>query len=237
MLREDSNIANTNFLQGFTYKEIADILVKEKYLTVMGNSKWTVASIKRILQNEKYCGDAILQKNIVVDYLTHKTVKNDNIAPKYYVHDNHDAIIPKETFQLVQKILELKEKQYSQNRAVSSKTSSKYPLTGLVYCSLYRRPMKRHLWTNGKQYNKIVLDCNHAPKIKQDRCSAKTIDNDILEAAGIDALYELLKGENNYKDIFIEFLESNIIDKDYSKEIETIKNEIYDFNKRKSQRY
>ena len=56
-------------------------------------------------KNEKYCGDAVLRKTVTIDYLTKKSVKNDNIADKYYVTDNHEPIVSKEIFAAVQLIL------------------------------------------------------------------------------------------------------------------------------------
>ena len=48
-----------------------------------------------MLRNEKYMGDALLQKTYTVDFMTKKKVKNTGIVPQYYVEDDHEAIIPK----------------------------------------------------------------------------------------------------------------------------------------------
>lgn len=58
--------------------------------------------IEKMLVNEKYMGDALLQKTYTVDFLTKKRVKNNGIVPQYYIEDNHEAIIPKELFYKVQ---------------------------------------------------------------------------------------------------------------------------------------
>ena len=55
-----------------------------------------------ILGNEKYCGDLLLQKYYVPDFLTHRVVRNEGQLPQYYVEDDHDPIIPKEVFSQVQ---------------------------------------------------------------------------------------------------------------------------------------
>lgn len=54
------------------------------------------------ISNEKYKGDALLQKSYTVDFLQKKTKKNEGEIPQYYVEGNHEAIIPSETFDLVQ---------------------------------------------------------------------------------------------------------------------------------------
>ena len=67
-----------------------------------GQKTWHAQAIKRILTNEKYCGDAPLQKKYIPDYLTKKQVVNHGEIPQYYVEDIHEAIIDKLQFQRVQ---------------------------------------------------------------------------------------------------------------------------------------
>lgn len=70
--------------------------------TVTGNTKWWDSTISGMLENEKYCGDVLLQKTITVDFLKHKRVDNKGQAPKYYIEGNHQPIISKEMFDKVQ---------------------------------------------------------------------------------------------------------------------------------------
>ena len=56
-----------------------------------------------MLGNEKYKGDALLQKSYTVDFLTKKTKTNEGEIPQYYVEGNHEAIIDPETFEMVQR--------------------------------------------------------------------------------------------------------------------------------------
>lgn len=67
-----------------------------------GNLKWYESNIKQILTNEKYIGDALLQKTYTVNTLDKKRVANNGIAPKYYVEGSHEAIIDKDVFLRVQ---------------------------------------------------------------------------------------------------------------------------------------
>lgn len=71
------------------------------YKTKRDNA-FSVSQIKSILTNEKYMGDALLQKTYTVDFMTKKKVVNNGIVPQYYVEDDHEAIIPKELFFRVQ---------------------------------------------------------------------------------------------------------------------------------------
>ena len=63
------------------------------------------STINKILRNEKYIGDALLQKTYTTDFLNKTRVKNNGIVPQYYVEGNHEAIIPKDIFLRVQEEL------------------------------------------------------------------------------------------------------------------------------------
>ena len=71
--------------------------------TATGLLKWTTNDINRIIANEKYMGDALLQKTYTVDCLTKKRIPNDGSIPQYYIEDNHEAIVSKEIYNLAQK--------------------------------------------------------------------------------------------------------------------------------------
>ena len=66
-------------------------------ITGAGKSRWHTSTINKILRNEKYIGDALLQKTYTTDFLNKTRVKNTGIVPQYYVEGNHEAIIPKES--------------------------------------------------------------------------------------------------------------------------------------------
>ena len=90
------------FLTGMSPAMIAHTLTKEGIPTPGGNHKWYASFIRSILANEKYKGDALLQKVYTTDFLTKKKKKNNGEVPQYYVKDNHTAIIDEKTFALVQ---------------------------------------------------------------------------------------------------------------------------------------
>ena len=90
------------FLDGYSPAMIARHLERDGILTPAKREKWCPATVLSILSNEKYCGDMLLQKTFVEDYLTHKTVKNTGQLPQYFVEDHHDPIVPKEVYFQVQ---------------------------------------------------------------------------------------------------------------------------------------
>lgn len=90
------------YLEGYSAGKISKYLEEHKIKTATGQDKWHDTVILKMLRNEKYMGDALLQKTYTVDFMTKKKVMNKGIVPQYYVEDDHEAIIPKELFYRVQ---------------------------------------------------------------------------------------------------------------------------------------
>ena len=90
------------FLEGKTMSAIAKYLTNEKIPTLARKTIWTASTIKSILTNEKYKGDALLQKCYTIDFLTKKRKKNEGEIPQYYVKNSHQATISPEIYDLVQ---------------------------------------------------------------------------------------------------------------------------------------
>src|SRR5690625_6974423 len=77
---------------------IAKELTKDGILTPAKKQKWSAGTVKSILSNEKYKGDALLQKSYTVDFLSKKKKINEGEIPQYYVENNHEAIIDPAVF-------------------------------------------------------------------------------------------------------------------------------------------
>lgn len=92
------------FLQGYSSFQIKDMLNKYEYRTASGHGKWCDAVVNAILQNEKYKGDCLLQKEFSDNFLTKRKKKNQGELKQYYVTDGHEAIIPRELFDYCQEI-------------------------------------------------------------------------------------------------------------------------------------
>lgn len=142
------------FLHGSTPRSIAQILTDEGIPTPSGrNSKWSSTTVSSILQNEKYCGCALLQKCFVPDFLTHKSVPNKGQLQQYFIEDSHPAIIPRETFELVQHEFRVRE---STKRATRISVFS-----GRVICGDCGGAFGSKVWhSNDERYRKEVYRCN-----------------------------------------------------------------------------
>ena len=84
-----------------------------------GREVWRPGCVLSILSNEKYCGDALCQKTVTLDFLTHKSVKNKGLEPQYFIEGNHIPIIEKSDWIMAQQIR--KERRYVKRRSTPRK--------------------------------------------------------------------------------------------------------------------
>lgn len=212
------------YLEGYSITRIARTLEQEKVKTATGKETWCDGVIYRMLQNEKYMGDALLQKTYTVDYLTKKKVKNDGIVPQYYVEDNHEAIIPKELFFKTQEEMARRASLHRPSavkKAESQKMkfSSKYALTDILICGECGHPYRRQLWSKyGKKTG--VWRCDSRLKHGTKQCKhSPTLKEDALQAAVMEAINSVVDNRRYFVGAFRE----NVIRVlgSYSKQIRT----------------
>ena len=94
------------YLCGYSCKEIAETLTKLKRRTKIGNEEWAEGSIYGILRNERHCGDVLARKTYTPNFLDHKSVRNKGEKAQYYSKDDHEAIVSREMFLLVQSMMD-----------------------------------------------------------------------------------------------------------------------------------
>lgn len=159
------------FLQGYTPHTIAQILMDENVTAPGGGEHWSQQTIRRMIENEKYKGDALLQKEFTVDFLTKKMKKNEGELPQYYVKEDHEPIISPWLFDYVQKRLKEREDvpgRYSGVTVLSSKL--KCGVCGSMYTP---RP-----W-HSTSYNNLVWQCRNRTK-KGPKCTTHNIYDRLL---------------------------------------------------------
>ena len=91
------------YLNGFGVRKIKKYLEENEIKTVTGKDVWSTSTIDRILSNEKYVGDVLMQKTFTEDFLTGKRTKNEGELDMYFIENDHEAIINREVFNAVQK--------------------------------------------------------------------------------------------------------------------------------------
>ena len=137
------------YLDGYSVRDIVKRLIAENRKNALGEVSWNHNTIRNILVNEKYTGDALLQKTYTVDCITHKQKKNNGEKAKYLVTDAHPAIIDRETFRLAQQEMTRRtSKRKVSTTAVTEqgKYSSKFALTELLICGECGTPYRRCSW-------------------------------------------------------------------------------------------
>lgn len=193
------------YLQGASLKQIGEGLQEDGILTAAGKAKWRPETIKKILSNEKYIGDALLQKTYTVDVLTKKRVKNNGIVPQYYVENSHDPIIPRDLYMQVQEEMLRRANLHSGENRKKRVYSSKYALSSIVYCPKCGDIYRRIAWNNRGKHS-IVWRCvsrvEHGPSC----CDAPTVQETDLQNAVVKAINLVLGG----KDEMLVALEENI---------------------------
>ena len=133
-----------DYLSGKGFTLIAKGLMKDGFLTARGNSTWTGNGVRKILINEKYCGDILMQKTVTVDFLNQKRVANKNIQPQYFLQDHHPAIIPKDEWHAVQEEMKRRRKMFVNPKGKYKKMySGQYAFSNKFSCGECGRPVVR----------------------------------------------------------------------------------------------
>lgn len=203
------------YLQGASLKQIGVGLEADGILTAAGNAKWRPETIKKILQNEKYIGDALLQKTYTVDVLTKKRVKNNGIVPQYYVENDHEAIIPRDLYMQVQEEMLRRANLHSGKNRKKRVYSSKYALSSIVYCSKCGDIYRRIAWNNRGKHS-IVWRCISRVEHGPGCCDAPTIQESELQAAVIQAINQTLGDKDSVITALQENVETVILQEDES---------------------
>ena len=182
------------YLAGCSLGQIKQELEQDNIPTAQKVERWSSAVVHNILTNEKYMGDALLQKTYITDCITKKVKKNMGERPMYYVENNHPAIIPRETFDQVQKEMTRRSSKrkvlQKSGKTELGKYSGKYALTELLVCGECGSPYKRVTWArNGKK--RIVWRCVSRLEFGTKYChNSPTLDESRLHNAILAAMNE-----------------------------------------------
>ena len=152
--------------------------------------------VQKMLCNEKYIGDALLQKTYIADLFTREKRVNNGELPKYYVHDCHPAIIDRETFQKVQEEIARRsslKKTSSKAKTQLGKYCGKYVLSELLVCGECGSPYRRVIWTQ-KGAKRVVWRCQNRLEHGRKICKqSPTLDEGDIHDAVISAMNELFR--------------------------------------------
>ncbi|HAJ77751.1 MAG TPA: recombinase family protein [Clostridiales bacterium] len=172
------------YLNGYSFHTIANLLTEQGLKTPAGKDKWSQTTIKGILTNEKYKGDALLQKSYTSDFLTKKQKKNNGEIPQYYVENNHEPIISKEVFEIVQ------------NEIKKRTTGSRYSGVGIfaskIKCKECGSWYGAKIWHSTDKYKKVIYRCNHKYD-KEKVCETPHLTEEEIKAIAVEAINKVVK--------------------------------------------
>jgi DNA invertase Pin-like site-specific DNA recombinase len=177
------------FLEGYSPEFISKELREQEIPGCTGKARWCPSAIWKMLQNEKYKGDALLQKTYTVDFLTKKRIDNDGQVNQYYIENNHEPIIDKEEWDIVQLEVE-RRNQFRQDNHINFYIiqCEQNPFTCKVFCKECGGLFGRKNWTTSRG-KRPVWQCNNRYKVKGVQgCTNRHIDEETLQQAFLRAI-------------------------------------------------
>jgi len=172
------------FLQGKTAAGICKHLEGLGIPTPSGKKKWSQTTVMSILQNEKYKGDALLQKKFTVDFLTKKQKVNEGEVPQYYVENSHPAIVTATDFDAVQDEIVRRQnlgRSYSGSSAFASK----------LICGDCGGFYGQKVWHSTDAYRRVIWRCNSKFK-GEAKCETPTLDLETIQQMFLSAYNQLM---------------------------------------------
>jgi site-specific DNA recombinase len=184
---EEAEIVQTiyrRFLEGSTVHEIAKALTVAGVPTPMKRKTWSETTVQSILTNEKYMGDAILQKTFCADFLTKKMKKNEGELPQYHVRNSHPAIVSAEVFELVQMEIESR-------RRFGSRYSGRGVFASRIVCADCGGFYGSKVWHSNDPYRTVIWRCNRKYE-KGMRCTTPHVKEEAIKTGFIQVMARLL---------------------------------------------
>ena len=213
---------NHNWFLGYTKDEEGNLVIDPEQAEIVrriyreyleadgipngaGHFKWHESNIQQILTNEKYIGDALLQKTYTVSILDKKRAANNGEMPKYYVEGSHEAIIDKDVFMKVK--AEIARRANLNPDGKRRVYSSKYALSGMVFCGHCGDIYRRVKWNNRGCKSTVWRCVSRVLKGQMDfDCPARTVKEEVLQGAIVTAVNDAYSG----RDTVISLLKKNI---------------------------
>ena len=176
------------FMKGKTSSGICKELMERGILTPAGKKEWRKGTVDSILKNEKYKGEAILQKYYTEDFLSKKVVKNNGERKKYNVENSHPAIISKEEWDMVQA-------EMLRRKNLGAKYSSSDIFSSKLECGCCGGFFGAKIWHSTDKYRRVIFQCNkkYAGGLK---CDNVHLDEESIKASFIKAFNKLITNKD-----------------------------------------
>lgn len=175
------------YLSGSTAVAIAKGLTNDGIETPGHKQKWHASTVRSILTNEKYKGEALLQKYYTPDFLTKKQKVNNGEIQQYYVENNHPAIIEPEIFEMVRI-------EKDRRLMLNGKYSGTDILTSRIKCGECGGSYGAKVWHSSSKYKKVIYQCNRKYAGKE-KCTTPAIRADDVEERFVNVVNSLFENK------------------------------------------
>lgn len=188
------------FLEGWSYRELADYLNLLGYTTKIGNKFSSKSSFYDLLTNPKYKGEYVYNRTVKKPKrpgMKRNHRKNKKEEDIIRIENGIPAIVSKETFDAVQTLFSKRQRTKSQKRA-----KTVYLLSGLVYCSQCGSKYHGSARKGGRNKQEYVsYRCSKRNAIDK-QCSCKEINRTVLDEFVLNQLFDLVLDENNIERLY-----------------------------------
>ena len=196
------------YLAGKSVRDIRLALVAGGFRNAVGTTDWTTSNLRSILTNEKYCGDALLQKTFVKDCISKKSIPNTGQLAKVLIQNNHEAIISHEIFDAVQ--LELARRRAQDGRSRKSAPTGRGKFSGLLFCGECGTAYRRVVWTQHGE-KRAVWRCSSRLDYGKKYCKeSPTLDESPLQQAVLAAINASMSGCKVLADQLVDAMEQEL---------------------------
>lgn len=206
--------AYQSYLAGASVGAIAEALNADRVPSPSKKGDWSAGTLRGILENERYCGDVILQKTYVTDPISKKVKKNNGELPKVYIKNNHDPIVSREVYERVQQERARRSsKRKTAKNAITEqgKYSSLYALSEILICGDCLTPYRRVIWTKRNGEKQVVWRCGNRLDYGTRYCKeAATLDEDSLHDAIVEAIVATRKSRHEMIPYFMSHVERTL---------------------------
>lgn len=199
------------FLAGKTPGGIAKGLTADGIETPGHKTVWQDSTVLSILKNEKYYGAAILQKQITVSFLSHEKKPNEGELPMYYIGDDHEAIIPPETYQMVQEEMRRRKAAGSNMQCVSIFSSR-------VICGDCGGYYGRKIWHSTSANPSWHWHCNNK-FAKRKYCETPTLKEESLEETFVEVFNGLIASRKEIEENYRQCIDAVTDDTEYRRQL------------------
>jgi len=203
------------YMQGRSVHAIAKGLTEDGVKTPSGKDVWKRDTLFSILSNEKYKGDALLQKTFTTDYLTKKMKVNEGEVPQYYVTGSHPAIIDPKEWDMVQ--LEMKRRGKAQTRSCNI-------FSGKIICAECGGTYGSKVWHSNEPCRKIIWQCNN--KYKGKKCTTPHLNDADIKKWFSEAFSRYLADRDNIIANLTHFKSTCLDPTDLEKELADVRQEL-----------